>query len=108
MSSIPDITDATFAAEVENAPGLTLVDFWATWCAPCRAIVPLLEQVQAERAGKVRVVKLNADEYPRVQMRFNVRGLPTVLLFKDGVLADRIVGAMPKSHLDAVIDKALA
>ena len=108
MANITDITEESFAAEVEHSRGITIVDFWATWCGPCKAIAPILEQVAVERAGTVKVVKVNADEYPKVQMRFNVRGLPTLLLFKDGALVDRIVGAMPKSHLDGVIEKALA
>ena len=108
MANITDITEESFAGEVEHSRGITIVDFWATWCGPCKAIAPILEQVAVERAGTVKVVKVNADEYPKVQMRYNVRGLPTLLVFKDGALVDRIVGAMPKSHLDGVIEKALA
>lgn len=108
MSSLPEVTEATFAAEVERVPGVTVVDLWATWCVPCRAIAPMLEQVAAERGGKVRVVKLNADDHPKVPMRFNVRGVPTLLVFRDGALVDRVVGAMPKAHVDQVLDRALA
>ncbi|MGH7531696.1 MAG: thioredoxin [Gemmatimonadales bacterium] len=103
MTEMVDVTEENFAAEVA-APGvLTVVDFWAPWCGPCRAIAPVLEQVALERAGTVRIVKVNADEHPKIGMRYNVRGIPTLLFFKDGVVVDRIVGSAPRERIDQVI-----
>jgi thioredoxin len=93
------VTDATFAQEVERSPLPVLVDMWAEWCGPCRMIAPAIEQLAAELAGRVRVVKLNIDENPATPSRFGVRSIPTLLVFKDGREADRLVGAMPKQEI---------
>ena len=85
-----------------------VVDFWAEWCGPCRAIAPLLEQLATAHAGKLRVTKLNVDEHPRTPMKFNVRSIPTLLFFKDGKHVDTVVGALPKPALEARIQKHLA
>lgn len=105
MSHPIAITDQTFAAEVEEQPGLTVLDFWASWCGPCRIIAPFVEQIAAERAGAVKVGKVDSDANPRLSARFNVRSLPTLLFFKDGQVVDQIIGAVPKARIDAVVEK---
>ena len=101
MSNTIAVTDATFKQEVEQADGLTIVDFWATWCGPCRLIAPSLEQIAAEQQGKVKVTKLDVDANVQTATRFNVRSIPTLLFFKNGKLVDQVVGAVPKPALDA-------
>ena len=101
MPNIFDVTDATFEQEVEQSSGLTIVDFHAPWCAPCRLIAPHLDAIAAERAGDVRVAKLNSDENPRTTVRFGVRSMPTLLFFNGGRLVGRIVGAVPRARIEA-------
>ena len=101
MSNATAVTDETFETEVEKNGGLTVVDFWATWCAPCRMIAPILDQLASEYQGKVKVAKLDVDQNVRTATRFNVRSIPTLLFFKDGKLVDQVVGAVPKPALDA-------
>jgi thioredoxin 1 len=103
MSSTMTVTDATFAGEVEQHQGLAVVDFTATWCGPCRVLAPILEQVAAERAGTVKVLKLDMDENVRTVTRFNVRSAPTLIFFKDGRPVDQIIGAVPKARIDAAL-----
>jgi thioredoxin 1 len=93
------VTDATFAAEVEQAKGLVVVDFWATWCGPCIMIAPTLEALAAEYEGKARILKLDVDENGKTAMRFNVRSIPSILFFRDGKHVDTVVGAVPKDLL---------
>jgi thioredoxin 2 len=93
------VTDASFADEVERSPLPVLLDMWAPWCGPCRMIAPVLEQLARELAGRVKVAKLNTDENPRTQARFNVRSIPTLLVLKNGREVDRLVGAMPKQEI---------
>jgi len=100
-------TDANFDREVLQSELPVLVDFWATWCAPCKAIAPLVDTVADEYAGKVKVGKVNVDENQATPGKFGVRGIPTLILFKGGVVVEQIVGAVPKSQLDAMIAKAL-
>jgi len=100
-------TDANFEREVIQSDIPVLVDFWATWCAPCKAISPLVDAVADEYAGKVKVGKVNVDENQATPGKYGVRGIPTIILFKDGAVIDQIVGAVPKSQLDALIAKAL-
>ncbi|HXU09500.1 MAG TPA: thioredoxin TrxC [Blastocatellia bacterium] len=93
------VTDANFAEEVERSPLPVLLDMWAPWCGPCRMIAPVIEQLAAELAGRVKVAKLNTDENPMTGSRFNVRSIPTLLVLKDGKEVDRLVGAMPKQEI---------
>jgi thioredoxin len=96
------LTDATFDQEVRK-PGTILVDFWAEWCGPCHRVAPILEEVARDRAGRLRLGKLNIDENPRTPARFQIMSIPTMLLFKNGALVDGIVGAVPKAEIDSVL-----
>lgn len=100
-------TDANFDREVLQSGIPVLVDFWATWCAPCKAIAPLIDAVADEYAGKIKVGKVNVDENQATPAKYGVRGIPTIILFKDGAVLDQVVGAVPKSQIDALIAKAL-
>jgi len=93
------VTDSTFDAEVLRAPGPVLVDFWAEWCGPCKQIAPALEAIAAEMDGRVTIAKLNIDENPQTPSKYNVRGIPTLILFKNGQVAATKIGALPKSKL---------
>ncbi|MDE1896141.1 MAG: thioredoxin TrxA [Rhodospirillales bacterium] len=101
------VTDDTFATDVLNADKPVLVDFWAEWCGPCRTIAPSLEALAEEYEGKLDVVKVNIDENPMSPTQYGVRGIPTLLIFKDGKVAAQQVGAAPKSVLKAWIEKSL-
>jgi len=91
------VTDATFQEEVESNTGLTMVDFWAVWCGPCRIVAPVVEQLAGEYADKgLKVGKLDVDENPQTAARYGIRSIPTILFFKDGEVVDRVVGAMPR------------
>jgi thioredoxin 1 len=100
MSNSLAVTDATFGAEIEQHKGLAVVDFWATWCGPCRMIAPILDQLASEYNGKAKVAKVDVDTNQQTAMRFNVRSIPSILFFKDGKHVDTVVGAVPKSHLE--------
>lgn len=102
------ITDANFAVEVERSPLPTLLDMWAPWCGPCRMIAPIIEQLATEMAGRVRVGKLNVDENPLTADRFNIRGIPALLVLKEGREIDRIVGVQPKSEIVRRLERAIS
>lgn len=104
---IVNVTDATFEAEVLKADKPTLIDFWASWCAPCKAIAPIVDELAAEYEGKIKVTKMNVDENPSTPSKYGVRGIPTLLLFKEGNVVDQKVGAVPKSQLADMLKKAL-
>jgi len=101
------VTDDAFAQEIERHSGLALVDFWATWCGPCQIIAPIIEQLADEYEGKLKVAKVDVDANQRTTMRYNVRSIPSVLLFKNGVLVETVVGAVPKPYLVEKIERHL-
>jgi thioredoxin 1 len=102
------VTDATFETEIEKHDGLAVVDFWATWCGPCRMIAPILDQLAGEYEGKVKVAKLDVDSNIKTATRFNVRSIPMLLFFKGGKLVDQIVGAVPRPTIESKIQKYAA
>ena len=101
------VTDSTFDAEVLRAPGPVLVDFWAEWCGPCKQIAPALEAIAAEMDGRVTIAKLNIDENPQTPSKYNVRGIPTLILFKNGQVAATKIGALPQSKLHDWVESVL-
>jgi thioredoxin len=106
-NNIQAVTDASFQTEVidasKNQP--VMVDFWADWCRPCHMLTPTVEEVAREQAGKVKVVKINIDDNMGVPGKFNIRGIPTLLVFKNGQVADQIVGAVPKEQIVKVLER---
>ena len=104
------VTDASFQAEVIEASKTqpVMVDFWADWCRPCHMLTPTVEEVARENAGKLKVVKLNIDDNMGVPAKFNIRGIPTLLVFKGGQVADQIVGAVPKEHIVKALERHLS
>ena len=108
MSKTMVVTDDSFASEVEKHEGLAVVDFWATWCGPCRMIAPILEPLGDEYAGRVQVTKLDVDANQKTAMRFQVRSIPTLLFFKNGKLVDQVIGAVPKPALAAKFEQHAA
>lgn len=105
---IKQVTDATFETEVINAGSPVLVDFWAEWCGPCKMIAPILDEVATSYQGKLQVAKMNVDDNREVPAKFGIRGIPTLMVFKDGKLAATKVGALSKAQLTAFIDQQLA
>ncbi|WP_034996922.1 thioredoxin TrxA [Beijerinckia mobilis] len=101
------VTDATFKTDVVEAKAPVVVDFWAEWCGPCKMIAPALEEIADELGDKVKIVKLNVDENPGVSGAYGIRTIPTLLLFKDGKIADTKIGAAPKGELKKWISSAL-
>ena len=107
MSSLSHVTDASFEADVVKSDIPVLVDFWAEWCGPCRMIAPVLEDLAKEYAGKIKIVKVNVDENSVSAATYGVRGIPTLLLFKNGQVVDTKVGALPKGQIAAFIDSSI-
>jgi thioredoxin 1 len=108
MACVQPISDDTFQTEVMQSTVPVLIDFWAPWCGPCRAIGPVVEELAGEYDGKLKVVKMNVDDNPRTPAQFGVRGIPNLILFKGGQVQDQIVGAVPKAHLVKAIDRVVA
>lgn len=107
MGKVTDVTDASFGQEVLEADLPVLIDFWAPWCGPCKAIGPVVEELAGTYAGRLKVVKMNVDDNPQTPSQYGVRGIPNLILFKGGQVADQIVGAVPKAHLVKAIDRVL-
>jgi thioredoxin len=101
------VSDSTFEALVLKAEEPVLVDFWAEWCGPCKMVAPILDELAGERSGKLTVAKLNVDENPSTPMKYGIRGIPTMILFKNGQVAATKVGALPKRQLLAWLDSYL-
>lgn len=104
---IIDVTDVNFDAEVLESETAVIVDFWAPWCGPCRVVAPILEQINEER-DDVRVVKLNVDENQSISIRYEILSIPTMILFKNGQVVKKVIGALPKARLEAELEPALA
>ncbi len=100
------ITEQNFEEEVLNAPIPGMVDFWASWCGPCRMVAPIVAQIAQEQEGIVKVGKVNVDEQPRLAQRYGVSSIPTIVVFRDGQAVTGVVGARPKEALEALIDQA--
>jgi thioredoxin 1 len=108
MSSLCELSGSDFEVKVLKSPLPTLVDFWAPWCGPCRAIGPVMEQLAAERANSVKLAKLNVDESPDVAAAYGVHSIPTLIIFKDGKVVERFVGVQPKAELERALDRVAA
>lgn len=107
MAEITDVTDATFEGEVLKSETPVLVDFWAEWCAPCRAIAPIVKEIADDNGDHLKVVKMNIDESPQTPGTYGIRSIPTVLVFKDGQVVSQLTGARPKGDFQQLVDGAL-
>ena len=105
MANLTDVTDSDFDSEVLQSKLPVIVDFWAEWCAPCRAIAPIVKELAGEYEGKVRIVKMNIDENPAAPGRYGIRSIPTLLAFQDGQVVEQVQGARPKSALEEMVQR---
>jgi len=105
--TIIELNDASFESEVIKSENPVLVDFWAPWCGPCKAIAPIVDEISNEFTDKVKVGKVNVDDNPETSMKFGIRSIPTLMVFKNGEVLEQIVGAVPKSEIERALEKAL-
>jgi thioredoxin 1 len=108
MSDTKEVTDETFADEVLNSKDTIMVDFWAEWCGPCRAVSPILDQIATEHADKIRIVKLNVDDNPQMAMRYQITSIPAMKVFRGGEVVKTVIGAKPKPAIEADLAEFLA
>ncbi len=107
MADVQHVSDSSFDSEVLKSDLPVLIDFWAPWCGPCKAIAPVVEQLAQEYGDRLKVVKMNVDDNPRTPQRYGVRGIPNLILFQGGQVKEQIVGAVPKQHLTKAIDRVV-
>src|SRR5215467_5495938 len=105
--NVQTVSDASFEADILKSDKPVLVDFWAPWCGPCRSVAPIVDDLATQYAGKIKVAKINVDESTEVAMRYQITSIPTFILFKNGEVADRALGALPKSEFVKLIDRNL-
>ena len=108
MSTAQDVTDATFADMVLNSSDTIMVDFWAEWCGPCRAVSPILDAIAAEHADKIKIVKLNVDDNPQMAMKYQITSIPAMKVFRGGEVVKTVIGAKPKPAIEAELAEFLA
>lgn len=108
MSTAMDVTDATFAEVVLNSPDTIMVDFWAEWCGPCRAVSPILDAIAAEHSDKIKIVKLNVDDNPQMAMKYQITSIPAMKVFRGGEVVKTVIGAKPKPAIEADLAEFLA
>jgi len=104
---LTELSDASFEAEILQSSTPALVDFWAPWCGPCRVVGPIVEELAQEYQGRIKMAKMNVDNNPVTPGKYGIRGIPTLILFKNGEAVDQIVGAVPKGQIEAMLQKAL-
>ncbi len=107
MADVKQVSDESFDSEVLKNDLPVLIDFWAPWCGPCKAIAPVVEELAKEYAGRLKVVKMNVDDNPQTPSRYGVRGIPNLIVFKGGQVQDQIVGAVPKAQLVKAVDRVV-
>ena len=107
MAEISDVTDATFESEVLKSATPVLVDFWAEWCGPCKAIAPIVKEIADDNGDKLKVVKINIDESPQTPGTYGIRSIPTILMFKDGQVVSQLTGARPKGDFEELVEGVL-
>ena len=105
--AIVELNDSSFDTEVINSDKPVLVDFWAPWCGPCKALAPVIDEISTDFADKVKVGKVNVDDNPEISMKFGIRSIPTLIVFKDGEVLDQIIGAVPKSEIEKALEKVV-
>ena len=106
MGNISEVNDSTFQAEVLESAEPVLVDFWAPWCGPCRAIAPMIEELATENAGAAKIVKVNVDDSPNVAQQYQIHSIPTLMVFKGGAMVEMVMGVQPKQRIQEILDQA--